>query len=74
MSHCKLLTAVVVLFLLGACGEDRLGYDEIKQTMTEYPAVSSWETAGLCGGLNELVGCPKSAIGVTPLLLFRKVG
>ncbi|MBC17050.1 MAG: hypothetical protein CL942_08365 [Desulfovibrio sp.] len=25
-------------------------------------------------GINELVGCPKSAIGVTPLLLFRKVG
>jgi hypothetical protein len=25
-------------------------------------------------GIRELVGCPETAIGVTPLLLFRKVG
>jgi hypothetical protein len=50
------LTLLAGIFLLGGWwGEDRPGYDQIKKTFDQYLNVTSWQTAGLCGGLAVMV-------------------
>lgn len=48
-----LLTGIVLLG--GWWDDDRPGYDRIKNTFDQYLNITSWDAAGLCGGLAVMV-------------------